>query len=91
MSCCRSIAAPASPVQIVDFSFAPVTLDITAGTQVTWTNKQNVQHDVTADDNQYFSDTLDVNQAYTHTYSTPGTYTYHCSIHPFMKATVVVH
>jgi uncharacterized protein (TIGR03118 family) len=83
--------SPASPVQIVNFTFAPGTLDISAGTQVTWTNKQNVQHDVTADDNQYHSDTLDVNGSFSHTYSAPGKYTYHCSIHPFMKATVVVH
>ena len=83
--------APATPVQIVNFSFGPVKLDVAAGTEVTWTNKQNVEHDVTADNNQYFSDTLNVNQSYSHTYSTPGTYSYHCSIHPFMKATVVVH
>ena len=84
-------APSASAVEIVNFSFAPVTLDIPAGAQVTWINKQNVAHDVTADDRQYRSDLLDVNGSYSHTYSTPGTYTYHCSIHPFMKATVVVH
>jgi uncharacterized protein (TIGR03118 family) len=84
-------APAASPVQIVNFSFAPVTLEIAAGTEVMWTNKQNVDHNVTADNNQYFSETLSVNQTYSHTYATPGTYTYHCSIHPFMKATVVVH
>jgi uncharacterized protein (TIGR03118 family) len=80
-----------SPVQIANFSFAPVKLEVATGTEVTWTNRQNVEHDVTADNNQYFSETLGVNQSYSHTYSTPGTYTYHCSIHPFMKATVVVH
>ena len=81
----------ATPVQIDGFRFAPVNLDITVGTQVIWTNKQNVAHDVTADDNQYFSEMLDTNQTYSHTFSAPGAYTYHCSIHPFMKATVVVH
>ena len=80
-----------SPVRIDNFSFAPIKLDVAAGTEVTWTNKQNVEHNVTADNNQYFSETLGLNQTYSHTYSTPGTYTYHCSIHPFMKATVVVH
>jgi uncharacterized protein (TIGR03118 family) len=81
----------AKPVQIIGFSFAPVTMDIAVGTQVTWTNQQNVPHDVTADDRQYHSNTLELNDTYSHTYSAPGTYTYHCSIHPFMKATVVVH
>jgi amicyanin len=81
----------ASAVQIDQLRFAPVTLDIAVGTPVLWTNKENLPHDVTADDNQYFSNTLDTNQTYSHTYTAPGTYTYHCSIHPFMKAKVVVH
>ena len=60
-----------SPVQIANFAFAPATLDMSAGTQVTWTNKQNLVHDVTADDNRYHSDTLDANRTYSQTYSTP--------------------
>ena len=94
-----SIAANTAPtptpaltaVQIDGFRFAPVTLDIAAGTQVIWTNKQDVPHDVTADDRQYVSNTLTIDQTYSRTFTTPGSYTYHCSIHPFMKATVVVH
>jgi uncharacterized protein (TIGR03118 family) len=86
------VANPNSnPVQIDGFRFTPVTLDIAVGTQVIWTNKQNVAHDVTADDKKYFSNTLETDETYSHTFTTPGTYTYHCSIHPFMKATVVVH
>jgi uncharacterized protein (TIGR03118 family) len=90
------VASPTStpalnPVQIDGFRFTPVTLDVPVGTQVVWTNKQNVAHDVTADDKQYFSNTLETDDTYSHTFTTPGTYTYHCSIHPFMKATVVVH
>jgi plastocyanin len=81
----------AAPVQIANFSFTPVTFDIAAGAQVIWTNKDNTAHDVTADDKQYSSTTLQTNDTYSHTFTTPGTYTYHCSIHPFMKATVVVH
>jgi plastocyanin len=86
-----SSTPPGTPVQIDAFRFAPIKLDITVGTQVIWTNKQNVLHDVTADDRQYFSSTLDTDQTYSHTFSAPGAYTYHCSIHPFMRATVVVH
>jgi uncharacterized protein (TIGR03118 family) len=88
-----SIAANpnSSPVQIDGFRFTPVTLDIAVGTQVIWTNQQNLAHDVTADDKKYLSSTLETGDTYSHTFTTPGTYTYHCSIHPFMKATVVVH
>ena len=64
------------PVQIDAFRFAPVNLDIAVGTQVIWTNKENVLHDVTADDRQYFSSALDTDQTYSHTFSAPGVYTY---------------
>jgi uncharacterized protein (TIGR03118 family) len=85
-------APPApTPVQIAGFRFTPVTFDIAAGTQVIWTNKDNTAHDVTADDKQYSSTALQTDDTYSRTFTTPGTYTYHCSIHPFMKATVVVH
>src|SRR5439155_23738147 len=83
--------ATAIPVQIDRLRFTPVTLEVAVGAQVTWTNKENFVHDVTADDNQYFSNTLGTDETYSHTYTAPGTYAYHCSIHPFMKATVVVH
>jgi uncharacterized protein (TIGR03118 family) len=86
-----SPAAAVSPIQIDSFRYTPITLDISVGTQVVWTNKQNVPHDVTADDKQYVSKILDSDETYAHTYTAAGTYTYHCSIHPFMKATVVVH
>jgi len=80
----------AIPVQIDRLRFTPVTLEVAVGAQVTWTNKENLVHDVTADDNQYFSSTLGTDETYSHTFTAPGTYAYHCSIHPFMKATVVV-
>ena len=88
----NSTSTPAlTPIQIDGFRFTPIALDVAVGTQVIWTNKQNVPHDVTADDSQYASATLVTDATYSHTYSAAGTYTYHCSIHPFMKATVVVH
>jgi uncharacterized protein (TIGR03118 family) len=86
-----SDSAPATPIQIDRLRFTPVTVEVAVGAQVTWTNKENLLHDVTADDNQYSSSALAVDETYSHTFTAPGTYAYHCSIHPFMKATVVVH
>src|SRR6185369_7464892 len=86
-----SDSAPATLVQIDRLRFTPVTVEVAVGAPVTWTNKENLLHDVTADDNQYSSSALAIDETYSHTFTAPGTYAYHCSIHPFMKATVVVH
>jgi plastocyanin len=54
------------------------------------------RHTVTADDTAhagdpaYTSDTLVSGQRFTHTFLTPGDYTYHCAIHPEMKGIVIV-
>ena len=36
------------------------------------------------------SDTLNKGGTYSHTFTTPGTYDYYCTIHPYMKASVEV-
>jgi plastocyanin len=88
-------AAPAPSPQpvtanIANFAFAPPTLTIAAGTQVQWTNQDAAAHTVAADQASFSSSDLQRGQTFSQTFSTPGTYSYHCSIHPFMKGTVVV-
>jgi uncharacterized protein (TIGR03118 family) len=75
---------------ISNFSFVPPMLGITAGTQVQWTNQDTAVHTVVADDASFQSSGLQRNATFSQTFSTPGTYSYHCSIHPFMKGTIVV-
>ena len=87
--------APAAPVAtnkvaIMGFAFGPATITVKPGTTVTWTQQDEDQHTVTANDGSFSSSPLVTGATYTHTFTTPGTYTYHCSIHPFMHATVVV-
>jgi uncharacterized protein (TIGR03118 family) len=86
-------AAPApqqAAASIMNFAFAPPTLTITAGSQVQWTNQDAAAHTVVADRGGFSSSTLQHNQTYSQTFSSPGTYSYHCSIHPFMQGTIVV-
>jgi len=45
---------------------------------------------VVADKNQFSSSVLDTGETFQLNATTPGTYAYHCSIHPFMKGTIVV-
>lgn len=93
-----SVAVPVAPsagtgsaVSIVNFSFQPVTITISVGTAVTWTNTASTGHTVTADDGSFKSNTLGSGVTFSQTFATAGTFTYHCSIHPSMKGTVTVH
>jgi plastocyanin len=88
-------AAPAKPVSgtaidIQNFAFSPTSLSIKAGTKVTWTNKDTDAHTATAKDGTFHSEPLNTGQSYSFTFTKPGTYSYYCTIHPFMVATVVV-
>jgi len=78
-------------VTISNFKFAPATLTVAPGATVTVSNKDSTAHTFTADDGKSF-DTGDVDPGSSHTIkvSKAGTYAYHCSIHSFMKGTLVV-
>ncbi len=77
-------------VTIANFTFNSNDLHVAAGTTVTWTNNDNAPHTVSADDGSFTSATLNNGDTYSKTFSTVGTYHYHCNIHSMMKAEVVV-
>ena len=76
-------------VAIDNFAFSPATLNVKMGQQVTWTNKQDVEHTVTADGGT-FDHPMPPNATFSFTFPRAGTFAYHCRIHPSMKGTVVV-
>jgi plastocyanin len=88
----KSAAAgpPSVEVKIDNFSFTPPTLSVKAGTQITWTNADDIPHTVVSDDQSFKSKVLDTDEKFTFTASKPGTYSYFCSIHPKMTGKVVV-
>jgi plastocyanin len=77
-------------VSIQDFSFDPGQITVPPGTTVTWTNEGPSPHTTTADDGSWDSGTLQQGEDFSFTFDEPGTYTYHCSIHPDMTASVKV-
>lgn len=77
-------------VTIQNFAFSPATLTVKVGDKVTWTNKDSAPHSATADDGSFDTGVLQNGQSGNVTFNKAGTYTYHCSIHPMMKATIVV-
>lgn len=77
-------------VDIADFLFSPAELRIKAGTIVVWTNKDGAPHQVHADDDAYQLSVISQGGQSEQVFSAPGTYTYHCHLHPNMQATVIV-
>jgi plastocyanin len=78
-------------VVINNFAFMPMTVTVSAGTTVVWVNRQTgVPHTVTADNGSFTSRVITTGKFYAHRFTAAGTVTYHCAIHPFMKAAVIV-
>ncbi|MFL5759739.1 MAG: cupredoxin family copper-binding protein [Thermomicrobiales bacterium] len=77
-------------VTIAGFAFSPSSLTIEAGTTVTWTNQDSATHTATADDGSFDTGNIAQGQSASVTFDTPGTFTYHCAIHPNMTATITV-
>jgi plastocyanin len=84
-------AAPSdTTVSISGFAFQPPTLEVTAGSTVSWTNDDAAQHTVTSADGTFDSGTLGSGAAFSHTFGAAGSFAYSCLIHPTMTGEVVV-
>jgi amicyanin len=68
----------------------PATVTIKVGDTVGWTNHDDIGHTVSFAGPGINSKVLQRNDRFSHAFDAPGTYTYICSIHPFMHGTVVV-
>ena len=88
----RGGRAESAEVKIDNFSFGPATLTVSAGTTVTWTNRDDIPHTVTSSDDPkvFKSKVLDTDEKFSFTFTKSGTYPYFCSIHPKMTAKVIV-
>ena len=75
----------------LNFSPAVVVVVIGANDTVTWINRDAATHTVTSTDNSFNSGNIDAGGTWSHTFTTPGNYTYYCIYHSaWMKGTVVV-
>jgi plastocyanin len=90
-SSASSTTAKTATVTIQNFAFAPANLTVKVGTKVTWTNHDSAPHTVTSDTGTTLNSAqLSNGESYSHTFTQPGTYNYHCTVHPNMKATITV-
>lgn len=82
-------SAADQPIAIEGFKF-PATINVKAGDSVTWTNNDRAPHTVTADNGSFDKQVAASGGSATVTFSTAGTFAYHCNIHPNMTGAVVV-
>ncbi len=68
----------------------PITVVAGVNSTINWINNDNAPHTVTANDASFDSGNVAQGQSFTFTFTTPGTYQYHCVYHPWMTGTVIV-
>jgi plastocyanin len=83
-------SGPTVQATIDNFTFAPKTLTVKAGTTIHWTNKDDSPHTVTSDQGVFASPLMDTDQSFQYTFTKPGKFTYFCKLHPAMTGVVVV-
>jgi plastocyanin len=83
-------AKPALTVHIKDYAFGPKAAHIRVGDTVMFVNDDDETHTVTAADGTFDSKGLAEKATFSHTFTKPGTYAYHCTIHTSMKGSIVV-
>ena len=77
-------------IVIQNFAFAPAQVNVSVGTKMIVTNKDNFDHTWTSNNGVWDSGHISGGQSYTFTFAQPGTYAYHCAIHNYMVGTVNV-
>lgn len=77
-------------VIIQQSTFSPSTITITKGSTVKWRNDDSYLHRIVADDSSFDLGDQTSDAIVSHTFTDLGTYSYHCSVHTFMKGMVIV-
>ena len=89
----RQTAQPpprAVAIDIDNFRFGVVSLEIAAGTTVTWTNRDDIPHTVASVTKIFRSPPLDTGETFSYTFRDVGSFEYYCSMHPRMTGRIVV-
>jgi plastocyanin len=78
-------------IVIKNFAFQPASLTVAPGATVTVQNDDSATHTITASNKAFDTGHIDPGMSATFTApTTPGTYSYICSIHQFMMGTLTV-
>ncbi|HEV7863787.1 MAG TPA: plastocyanin/azurin family copper-binding protein [Acidimicrobiia bacterium] len=83
-----SSSPPAATVSIGGMNFSPSVVKIKSGGIVTWSWTAGRAHDVHLTDGSISP--IQASGTWSHTFTTPGSYSFHCDLHPRMTGTVIV-
>jgi plastocyanin len=83
-------AASTATINIENFKFLPGNLTVPAGTTVIWKNEDDSPHRIGDKTGMLKSEALDSDATFSHTFATPGEYPYICTLHPYMRGTIIV-
>lgn len=71
--------------------FVPnLAVEVKVGDTLVFENRDEVAHTFTSDEGLFDSGPIERDRPYGYAYTTPGTYGFHCEIHPTMRGQVVV-
>jgi plastocyanin len=85
-----TIVSGASTKGAAAFSPNPFTESAATRSEVIWANDDGTTHRVVSDAPLFDSGNLGNGGTFTFNFTAPGTYTYHCSIHPTMVGTITI-
>ena len=80
----------ANEVWMQSTAFSPGTRTVAVNTTVTWTNKDNFDHNVVSDSGLFNSGIIAAGATYSRTFTTAGTFPYKCTLHANMNGTIIV-
>ena len=81
---------PTTEVKIDNFAFSPAIVTVKVGTQVTWTNQDDIPHTVDSTQGKFKSAALDTDDKFQFRFTEPGEYPFYCRMHPKMTGKVIV-
>ncbi len=86
------VVIPAGTGSNLQLTYSPASITVVIGVNntVTWVNEDGVLHTVTATGGSFDSGTMAAGASWSHTFTTPGTYSYVCTFHSWMKGTITV-
>ncbi len=91
LSCPASLwSSGAQRIAIDNFAFSPATVTVAPGTEVTWTNEDDIPHTIVLMDGSARSKAMDSDDSFSYRFDKAGTYQYICGLHPHMHGEIVV-
>ena len=77
-------------VLIKDFVFEPAEIKVKPGTTIVWNNQDAAAHEIHTNIRDYQRESFGQGESFEIDFISPGTYNYHCHIHPRMSGTIIV-